>query len=200
LSLKKQNGPAGGDRDMIEVRFHGRGGQGAVTSAELIAHAAIEEGRFAQSFPSFGPERRGAPVVAFVRIDDQRIRTRAEISDPDVVVVLDSGLLCITNVCMGLNPEGTSVLNTGHKPADISTPYALHGRIATVDANKIAREVLGITITNTTMLGALIKATGLVKIESMANPMKHRFGRLADKNTAALQRAYEETTIWEAKN
>lgn len=183
---------------MIEVRFHGRGGQGAVTSAELVAHAAIEEGKFAQSFPSFGPERRGAPVVSFVRISDEKIRTRSEITDPDVVVVLDPGLLCITNVCMGLNPDGTSVLNTGHKPGDIQSPYGLHGRIATVDANRIAREVLGITITNTTMLGALIKATGLVKIESMAGPLKHRFGRLADKNMAAMQRAYDEMIIWEA--
>lgn len=183
---------------MIEVRFHGRGGQGAVTSAELIAHAAIEEGRFAQSFPSFGPERRGAPVVSFVRISDEKIRTRADIAEPDVVVVLDGGLIKIVNVCAGLKANGITVLNTKHKKGDIDSPFVICGKVATVDANKIAHEELGVLITNTTMLGALIKVTGAVKVESMEAPLKHRFGKIAEKNFNALKRAYEETSFWEA--
>jgi pyruvate ferredoxin oxidoreductase gamma subunit len=93
----------GAEKKMIEIRFHGRGGQGAVTSAELLALAAIGEGKYAQAFPSFGPERRGAPVVAFCRISDEPIRIRANIYEPDIVVVLDSSLLKIVNVAAGLN-------------------------------------------------------------------------------------------------
>ncbi len=182
---------------MNEVRFHGRGGQGAVTSAELIAHGVIDDGCFAQSFPSFGPERRGAPVVAFLRINDSKIRTRAEITEPDAIVLLDSSLIQVVDVCAGLKDGGWAVLNSRHKPSEIETPFKLRGRVATVDANKIAQEVLGVPITNTTMLGALIKATGIVKIECLKKPIEERFGRLAAKNLAALERAYEETIVWE---
>ncbi len=182
---------------MKEVRFHGRGGQGAVTSAELIAHAAIEDGCYAQSFPSFGPERRGAPVVAFVRINDERIRTRAEIEKPDIIVLLDSSLIKVVDVCAGLKEGGFAVLNSRHKPDEIDTPFPLRGRIATVDANKIAREVLGVPITNTTMLGALIKATGLVKLDCIRKPLDERFGKIAEKNFNAMKRAYDETIVWE---
>ena len=183
---------------MIEVRFHGRGGQGAVTSAELVAHAAIAEGRFAQSFPSFGPERRGAPVVSFLRINDTKIRTRAEITSPDAVVLLDAGLIRIIDICAGLKESGFAILNSRLKPQDIETPFKLRGRIATVDANTIAKEVLGLPITNTTMLGALIRVTGLVDFDSIVHPLNERFGRIAEKNLKALKRAYDETTIWEA--
>lgn len=183
--------------NMKEVRFHGRGGQGAVTSAELIAHAAIGDGCFAQSFPSFGPERRGAPVVAFVRINDTKIRTRAEIARPDIIVLLDSSLIKVVDVCAGLKEDGFAILNSRHKPADIDTPFPLRGRIATVDANTIAREVLGVPITNTTMVGALIKATGIVKFDCIKKPLEERFGRIAEKNFNAMKRAYDETIIWE---
>ena len=105
---------------MMEIRWHGRGGQGAVTSAELVAQAAISEGKYGQAFPSFGPERRGAPVLAFVRIDSQEpIRIRAEITDPDVVVVLDPGLLTIVNVAAGLKKDGIVIINTKKSFADI---------------------------------------------------------------------------------
>src|SRR5208283_1911563 len=101
------------EKDMVEIRWHGRGGQGAVTSAELLARAAIAEGKYAQAFPSFGPERRGAPVLAFVRVDKSKpIRIRAEIKEPDVVVVLDPGLLTTVNVLTGLKPGGIVIINS----------------------------------------------------------------------------------------
>ncbi len=182
---------------MIEVRWHGRGGQGAVTSAELLAQAAIIENKYAQAFPSFGPERRGAPVLAFVRIDSKPIKVRAEITQPDVVVILDPGLLGIVKVAAGLKPDGIIVINTKKSAEQIKQDFGFNARIATVNATKIAREVLGVPITNTTMVGAVLKATEVVKMESLVEPLKHRFGRLADRNFNAMKRAYEETLIKE---
>ncbi len=180
---------------MIEIRFHGRGGQGAVTSAELLALAAIEEGKYAQAFPSFGPERRGAPVVAFCRIDDQPIRIRANIYEPDIVVVLDASLLKIVNVASGLKPNGLVVTTSSDSPEAVKSLLKIKNRIGVVDAVKIAREVLGLPITNTTMLGSLVKTAGLVKKESFIPPFKERFGRIAEKNIFAFERAYQNTVI-----
>ena len=182
---------------MIEVRFHGRGGQGAVTSAELVALAAIAEGKYAQAFPSFGPERRGAPVQAFVRISDEPIRIRAEIHKPDAVVVLDPGLLRIVNVTSGLKENGTAIINTKRSAVDIKSEFGIEQRLATVDATTIARDTLGVPITNTTMVGALVKATELVKLDSMIEPLRHRFDRLAERNIKAMKSAYEQTLIKE---
>ena len=183
---------------LIEIRWHGRGGQGAVTSAELVAKAAINEGKYAQAFPSFGPERRGAPVLAFVRISsEQPIRVRAEIAQPDVVVVLDPGLLRIVNVTSGLKENGVLIINTKRPAEDIESELGAKWRLATIDATRIARELLGVPITNTTMVGALIKATGVVKLESLLEPLKQRFEHLAEKNINAMKRAYEETSIKE---
>src|SRR4030067_2357993 len=139
---------------MIEIRFHGRGGQGAVTSAEILALAAIGEGKYAQAFPSFGPERRGAPVVAFCRINDQPIRIRANIYEPDIVVVLDPTLLKIVNVAAGIKPDGIVVTTSKDSPEVVKETLGIKNRVATVDAVKIAMEVLGLPITNTAMLGA----------------------------------------------
>jgi len=184
---------------MIEIRFHGRGGQGAVTSVELLALAAIEEGKFAQGFPSFGPERRGAPVLAFCRVDDKPIKLRCKILKPDVVVVLDASLLRIQNPPADLKDNGIIVLNTAKTPAEVRREYGYKHTLVLVDANKIAREVLGVPIVNTTMIGALLKATGVVKVEAMEHPLKERFGPLAVKNFNALKVAYEQTTIEERK-
>jgi pyruvate ferredoxin oxidoreductase gamma subunit len=183
---------------LIEIRWHGRGGQGAVTSAELLAQAAISEDKYAHAFPSFGPERRGAPVLAFVRIDSrQPIRIRAEITRPDVVVVLDPGLLSIVNVTAGLKENGLMVINTKRSFEDIEAQFKTKCKLAKVDATVIAREVLGLPITNTTMIGALLKANGVVKLESVVEPLNQRFGRLAEKNIKAMQRAYEEAEVKE---
>jgi pyruvate ferredoxin oxidoreductase gamma subunit len=185
---------------MKEIRFHGRGGQGAVTSVELLALAAIEEGKFAQGFPSFGPERRGAPVLAFSRVDDKPLKLRCKIVSPDVVVVLDASLLRIQNPPADLKEDGIIVLNTPKSAAEIRQEYGYTHTLALVDGNKIAREVLGVPIVNTTMLGALLRATGIVKVESLEAPLKERFGPLAVKNFNALKVAFEQTIIEERRS
>ncbi len=183
---------------LIEIRWHGRGGQGAVTSAELLARAALAEGKYAQAFPAFGPERRGAPVLAFVRINEkQPIKVRAGITQPDVVVVLDPGLLSIVDATAGLKDGGIFIVNTKKSGEQIRTEFGVKARLATVDATSIARELLGLPITNTTMIGAVVKATGIVKLESLEEPLKNRFGRLAERNINAMKRAYAETVIKE---
>ncbi len=183
---------------LVEIRWHGRGGQGAVTSAELVARAAIDEGKYAQAFPSFGPERRGAPVLAFVRISSKEpIRIRAGITEPDVVVVLDPSLLHIVDVTSGLNKKGMLIVNTKKSLQAIESEFKVKQKLATIDATRIARELLGVPIVNTTMVGALIKATGVVKLESLIEPLQHRFGRLAERNISAMKKAYEETLVKE---
>ena len=185
---------------LIEIRWHGRGGQGAVTSAELVAQAAISEGKFGQAFPAFGPERRGAPVMSFVRISNQRIRIRAEIIQPDIVVVLDPSLITVANVASGLKPEGTLIINTTKTPDQIKGEFGFNFRIATIDATGIAKEILGVPITNTTMVGALIKANNVVRMESMIEPLNQRFGRIAEKNLNAMKKSYELTTVKEKQS
>ena len=180
---------------MIEIRFHGRGGQGAVTSAELLALAAIGEGKYAQAFPSFGPERRGAPVVAFCRINDQPIKIRANIYEPDLVVVLDASLLKIVNVAAGLKPDGILITTSKDSPEKVKKDLKVKNRVAVVDATKIAMEVLGLPITNTTLLGSLVMASGVVKKESFIHPLKERFGRIAEKNISAFEQAYQKTLL-----
>jgi len=180
---------------MIEIRLHGRGGQGAVTSAELLALAAIKGGKYAQAFPSFGPERRGAPVVAFCRISDEQIRVRSVIAQPDIVLVLDPSILRLVDVSDGLKQEGVLVTNTRFSPEEIKKELGVKTRLAVVDATKIAREELGLPITNTTMLGALLKAAEVVDKGAMIEPLKKRFGRIAERNIKAFERAYKETRI-----
>ena len=181
---------------MIEMRWHGRGGQGAVTSAELVALAAISEDRYAQAFPSFGPERRGAPEQAFIRInDDAPVKVRSEVTQPDIVVVLDPGLLKIVDVTAGLKDGGYLIVNTKRSIKDIRTEYTGKYKLAVLDATKIAKEKLGVPITNTTMMGALVKTTGAVKLDSLTDPIHHRFGRIAERNVDACRAAYEQTVV-----
>lgn len=180
---------------MVEIRFHGRGGQGAVTSAELTALAAIEEGKYAQAFPSFGPERRGAPVMAFVRVSDAPIRTREKVYEPNIVVVLDPTLLKIVNVEAGLRDGGIVIINTTKSAEEVRKESGIKGRLALVDASKIAIETMRVPITNTTMLGALLKATGLISMDGLRAPIEHRFGPIAEKNIKACTRAFEETLV-----
>ena len=182
---------------MVEIRFHGRGGQGAVTSAELTALAAIEEGKYAQAFPSFGPERRGAPVMAFVRVSEYPIRTREKVYHPDIVVVLDPSLLQIVNVEAGLKEGGLVILNTKKSAEEIHKETGIKARLALVDASKIAMETMRVPITNTTMLGALLKAADLISMEALRPPIQHRFGPIAEKNITACKRAFEETIVEE---
>jgi pyruvate ferredoxin oxidoreductase gamma subunit len=181
---------------MIEIRIHGRGGQGAVASAEMMAVSAIDEGKYAQAFPSFGPERRGAPVVAFLRISDQPILRREPVLNPDIVVVLDPTVLRAVKVGAGLKEGGSIAVNTCKRAEELAEQYALPTcRLAMVDASHIAQTIIGRAITNTAMLGALLKLEPLVKLESLFEQIKERFPAIADKNIKALQAAYDETVV-----
>jgi pyruvate ferredoxin oxidoreductase gamma subunit len=182
---------------MLEVRWHGRGGLGSVTSAELFANAAVNEGKYAQSFPSFGPERRGAPVVAYLRISDEFIRVRTNIDHPDVVVVLDARLLTQIDVTAGLKDGGKVIVNSRKSPKDLKSEFGFKWPVASVDASKIARETIKLPITNTAMMGALARVTGAVKLESLEEQLRERFGRRADANIEAMTRAYNETVTEE---
>jgi len=180
---------------MIELRFHGRGGQGGVTCAELVAQAAIGVGKYATAFPSFGPERRGAPVVAFARVSDEPIRIRSKVANPDVVIVLDPSLLDIGNPLDGLRDGGTVVINSSKDMKTIRNDLSYKGKLALVDASRIAREVIGLPITNTTMVGALVKGTGLLSVDSLEEPFQRRFGKIAARNLDAMKRAWQETEV-----
>ncbi|MBM2831817.1 MAG: pyruvate/ketoisovalerate oxidoreductase, gamma subunit [Dehalococcoidia bacterium] len=180
---------------MIEIRIHGRGGGGAVTSAKLLALAAISEGKYAVAFPSFGPERRGAPVLAFVKVDKQPIRVRSEIQEPDVVLVLDPSLLCVVDVTAGLKKTGIIIVNSRKEPSEMKADFAGPWKFATVNALAIARDVIGVPIVNTTMMGALAKCTGVVGLESLGEAIREVFGARAAKNITACHRAFEETVV-----
>ena len=178
---------------LVEIRFHGRGGQGAVTAANLLADAAVKEGKYAQAFPYFGAERRGAPVVAFARISDQPIETHTKIENPDIIVVLDPKLFELTDVTSGLKDDGIIVANSPSKPPISNGKY----RVYCVDATRIAKElglvVSGWPVVNTTMLGAFVKATGLVTLDSIVEAIREQFsGRLGDLNAEAAKRAMAE--------
>jgi len=161
-----------------------------VTAARLLAEAAFIEGNYCQAFPFFGAERRGAPVVAFTRISKEPIRTHEQVYEPDHVVVLDPTLTKAANVASGLKRGGFIVLNSKEVPENLKG-----AKIALVDATAIAIESLGVPITNTTMLGALAKATGVVSLESAKKVIEKRFGKLAEKNINAAKRAYEQTVM-----
>ncbi|RLG77292.1 MAG: pyruvate synthase [Thermoprotei archaeon] len=180
----------------IEIRWHGRGGQGAVTAAVVTAQAAIYEGKYAQAYPEFGAERRGAPVNAYTRISTQPIYTRSPILHPDVVVVLDSTLPWDL-VLRGLKENGIVVVNTKKSPGEIREIIKREDvKIAVVDANKIALEKLGVPIVNTAMIGALVRAVPLVKLESVIKAVKETFpGRLGEANAEAIKSSYEVTQV-----
>jgi 2-oxoacid:acceptor oxidoreductase gamma subunit (pyruvate/2-ketoisovalerate family) len=176
-----------------EIRIHGRGGQGGVTAAELLARAAFKEGKWVQSFPFFGAERRGAPVKAFARLSDKPILVRSQIYNPDYVIVLDSGLLDLVDVNEGIKEDGIVIVNTQKKPEELNLKQH---RVATVDATGIALElqlvVAGLPVLNTTMLGAFAKATGEIKVESVVEVIKQMWsGPAAEKNAKGTVLAYE---------
>ncbi len=181
--------------EILEVRWHGRGGLGAVTSAELVARAAISEGEYAQSFPSFGPERRGAPVLAFLRISDKSIKTRTVIYEPDIAIVLDPTLLRAVDVASGLKNDGKLIINSRKSPAQLKSEFGYKWPVAAVNASRIAEETIGLPITNTAMIGALLKITEAVKLDSMVEQLQQRFGKRAMGNVEAMKRAYKETVM-----
>jgi len=182
-------------KTMEEFRWHGRGGQGAWTASELLARTALDEGKYIQSFPEFGPERMGAPVTAFTRISIEPIRLHCAIYDPDVVVVLDNTLLKTVPVTTGLNrDDDVLIINSSEEPSLLKeTLKVTKGKIWTVPATEIALRILGAPITNTALLGVVAKATEIVTLEGIAKTLKGRFRPdLAEKNFAVVQEAYKE--------
>jgi pyruvate ferredoxin oxidoreductase gamma subunit len=176
---------------MIEIRFHGRGGQGAVTASRIVAIAAYEEGKYSQAIPMYGTERRGAPLTAFVRIDDVRVRERQLVHNPDIVIVLDPLFAKQQAVVDKLKEGGIVLLNSAESPSDVELGGDF--KVATVDATTIALETLGRPITNTAILGAFAKVTGLVSIESIEKAIMKSFpGRIGEMNVAAAKRSYDE--------
>lgn len=182
-------------KKILEVRWHGRGGQGAWTASELLARAAISEGKYIQSFPEFGPERMGAPVTAFTRISNEPISLHCAVYDPDVVAVLDPTLLKAVKVSEGLSEEGGNIIvNTRDEPAEIRKQLgSSKGKLWTVPASEISLKILGMSITNTAMLGAVARVTGIVSMDTIEKMVQGRFRPdVAEKNFAVVKQAYEE--------
>lgn len=176
---------------MIEIRIHGRGGQGSVTAAELLSIAAFTDGKFSQAFPAFGVERRGAPVQAFMRINDSPIRIRSQIYEPDIVIVQDPTLLQTVDVANGLKENGILMINTSEKPSHFKN-IKTKAKILTIDATKIAMDIIGKPIVNTVLLGAFSAATEDVNVESIKKAVKERFpGVVGEKNAEAIQKAFD---------
>lgn len=183
-------------KDITEVRWHGRGGQGSWTASEVLARTAIYEGKYIQSFPEFGPERMGAPVTAFTRISTKPIRIHCAVYEPDVVVVLDPTLLKAVPVTSGINENGVIIINSTDEPAKVrETLKTKKGKLWTIPATQIALKILGMPITNTAMLGTVAKATNIVSLDSIEITLKERFrSDLAEKNYAVIKQAYSEAT------
>jgi 2-oxoacid:acceptor oxidoreductase gamma subunit (pyruvate/2-ketoisovalerate family) len=181
------------DKGLTEIRFHGRGGQGAWTASLLLAQAGLREKRYIQSFPAFGPERAGAPITAFTRISDEPIRLHSSIYEPDVVVVLDPTLLG-SDVADGVKPDTKLIVNTSENAEQVKEILGLRDVETWVfDATSLALKVLGRPITNTAMLGCVVKATELVKLESILTVVKERFsGRIGELNEDLIKTAYKE--------
>lgn len=185
-------------KEITEVRWHGRGGQGAVTASKLLATSALAEDKYIQAFPEYGPERMGAPIQSFTRISDKPINIHCHVTSPDMVVVLDPTLVGSVDIVEGLTDEGIIVVNTNESPAQIRKKLQLKGKkIFTVDASKIALEELGRPMPNTPMVGALVKATGLLKLDNVITDIKSKFSgkfsqKVVDGNVNAIKRAYQE--------
>jgi len=177
-----------------EIRWHGRGGQGAWTASELLAKAAILEGKYVQSFPEFGPERMGAPLAAYTRISHHPIKLHCSIYTPDVVVVLDPTLMKTVKVTSGLENDGMLIVNTKETPSELKTKLNVTSQeIWTVPATDIAIRILNYPITNTAVLGAVTRATSLVNLQSLEKVLKKRFRKeLAERNIAVVKEAYKE--------
>lgn len=178
---------------LYEVRFHGRGGQGAWTASLLLAQAGLKEEKNIQSFPAFGPERAGAPITAYTRISDEPIQIHSSVYEPDVVVVLDPTLLGPA-VVEGLKPDSKVVVNTNESVAEVKKRLGLKKTETwVVDATSLALKVLGVNITNTALLGAVVRASGIVKLDSILEVVKERFsGKVRDQNIEVVKIAYKE--------
>jgi pyruvate ferredoxin oxidoreductase gamma subunit len=183
---------------LTEIRWHGRGGQGAVTAAKMVAEVALGQHKHFQAFPEYGPERSGAPIVAFTRISDEPIQIFSGVEHPQIVAVLDPTLLSIVDVTKGAPNDAVVLINSDLSPAKLREKFKIQGhRLYTVAATKIAVETIGRSIPNTPMVGALVRVSGLFPLESVVEFLRAEFGKkfppkVVDGNVAALTRAYEE--------
>jgi len=184
--------------ELIEIRWHGRGGQGVVTAGKLLAETALGTGRYFQAFPDYGPERMGAPIRAFTRLSPRPITIHSQIEEPDVVLVLDPTLLGTVAVAEGLKEEGILVVNTPMGPTEVRQVTGFHtGQAFTVDASHIAIEEMGRDVTNTPKLGAFARATGIFDMEELAAQLRAWFGHkisasAVEANVRAMRRAAAE--------
>lgn len=186
--------------NLIEIRWHGRGGQGAKTASLLLADAAFNTGKYIQGFPEYGPERMGAPITAYNRISDEPITIHSNIYEPDFVVVVDDTLLEAVDVTAGLKPEGAIVINSTKTPDEVRCLLkGYQGKVCTIDARKISEETLGKYFPNTPMLAAIVKVSGIMDDEAFLNDMvesfKHKFAKkpeVIDGNMEALRRSLSE--------
>lgn len=188
-------------KDIIEIRWHGRGGQGAKTAALLLADAALSSGKYVQAFPEYGPERMGAPVTSFDRISSKPILLHSGVLNPSIVIVLDPTLMESVDVTEGMSDGGAIIINTNKCPADIRKELGCSSgiKVFTVDASKISLETIGRDIPNTPLLGALIKATGILDFKEMLEDTKKKLEKkfknkpeVIEGNIKAIERAYKE--------
>lgn len=185
-------------KSLIEIRWHGRGGQGAVTASKILAESAILEGKYIQAFPEFGPERTGAPVKSFNRISTEPIYRHCAVTSPNYVAVLDPTLLEVIDVTEGLEPGAKVIINTGLSPKEVKNKLTRQDvDVYTVDATAVSIAKLGRNIPNTPMLGALVKITGIIKLESVLENFKEKYAKkfkpeVFQGNLEAIQMAYDE--------
>ena len=190
-------------KDIVEIRWHGRGGQGAKTASLLLADAAFNTGKYVQGFPEYGPERMGAPITAYNRISSERSTVHANIYFPDYVVVVDETLLSAVDVTAGLKKDGAIVINSSKSPAELRPLLkGYEGRVCTIDAGKISEEELGKNFPNTPMLAAIVRVSGVIGeeefIKDMEGSFKHKFAskpQVIEGNMRALKRSLEEVQV-----
>ena len=183
-------------KEAIEIRWHGRGGQGTVTAAKALAEAALVSGKFIQAFPDYGPERMGAPIRVYNRISPDEITIHCPVRTPNIVIVIDPTLLGAVDVLEGAEPDAVVIVNTPKSPAELG--FDVGGReIYTVDASNISLDCLGRVIPNTPMMGALVKVTDIITLENLVEHIEETFKKkfsddIIKGNVNAIKRAYEE--------
>ena len=183
---------------ITEIRWHARGGQGAMLAARTLARIAIEQGKYAQGMPEFGQERMGAPIRAYNRISEGKFSLYCAVVNPGVVIVLDPSLMDSVNVTEGLNKDGIIIVNTNQSPDEIRAKLKLKdGKVYTLDATGISVATLGRPMPNTPILGAIVKITNLVTLEGLLADIKHTFGekfspKVVEGNINAIKRGYDE--------
>lgn len=190
-------------QNTVEIRWHGRGGQGAKTACLLLADAAFSSGKYVQGFPEYGPERMGAPITAYNRISDERCTVHSNIYDPDYVVVVDESLIETVDVTNGLNPNGAIIINTAKSPAEMRPLLGGYtGKVCTIDARRISEEILGKNFPNTPMLAAAVKVSGVVDADQFVSNMeasfKHKFAtkpQVVAGNMTVLTKSMQEVQV-----